>query len=198
MLGTGTECVQRRAGACMSMWAMCRPLGCECGLWGYLGVNPWLQHPWLSTACGWLGWVSASRDSTQGLSRVHAAMQRSLAMVSAPPYRVARADLQAARGEVYMSVCAHVHAHVLHSQAKPSGAGLPCQHSFLRALFPVGLLLSCSLHRALCEAAAAEHKGISLWSRTCPCGLLLHSRAPAGDAEPPDVSRGNPPLQHCW
>lgn len=87
----------------------------------------------------------------------------------------------------------HVHACVLHSQAKPGGAGLPCQHSFLWAFFPVGLLMSRSLHCALCEMAAAKHGRISLWSRTCPCRLWLYSQAPAGDAEPLDVSGGPPP-----
>lgn len=31
----------------MSVWALCRPLGCERGLWGYPGLNPWPQHAWL-------------------------------------------------------------------------------------------------------------------------------------------------------
>lgn len=98
LLGTGTECVQRHAGTCVSLWAMCRPLGCENGLRSYRGVDPRPQHPWLSTACGWLGWAGASRDSTLGLKRVHRAPQTPLTLISAPPYWVARADLQAARG----------------------------------------------------------------------------------------------------
>lgn len=96
LLGTGTECVRRCAGTCMSVWA--GPLECKHGLRGYLCVNPWPQDPWVSTACGWLERASASRDSTQGLSRVHTALQTPLAMVSALPYCVARADLQAVRG----------------------------------------------------------------------------------------------------
>lgn len=93
-----------------------------------------------------------------------------------------------------MCVCVSGYVRVTH----PGISGLPCQHGFLQARFPVGLPLSRSLHHTLCEVAAAEHRGISLWSSPCLCGFLLHNRAAAGDAEPPDVSGGNVLLQHCW
>lgn len=70
---------------------------------------------------------------------------------------------------IYMCVCVHGHVSV----TQPGSAGLPCQHGFLQALFPVGLPLSCSLHRALREVAAAEHRGVSTLEQSLSVRALV-------------------------
>lgn len=97
-----------------------------------------------------------------------------------------------------MSVCVCMSMNVCYT-AREHQAVLGCPAS--TAYSGLFSLLGCCCPApctTLCEVAAAGHRGISLQSRACPCGILLYSRAPAGHAEPPDVSGGNPPLQHCW
>lgn len=100
---------------------------------------------------------------------------------------------------MYVCVCVCISVHVCYT-ARQNQVVLGCPASTVSSgLFslwgcccPVPCAVLCVRQWQLGTA------GISLQSRTCPCGLLLHSRAPAGDAEPPGVSGGSPPLQHCW
>lgn len=143
LLGAGAECVQRHAGTRMSMWALCRPLGCEHGLWRYPGVNPQPQHPGSALpVAGWCGPAlpgTAPRDQGECTQPCRHCWLWSQHCLTGLPEQICKQQ----EGRYIMSLCVCVSMHVCYTARQNQVV--------------VG-----------CPASAASSGLSSLWDCCCP------------------------------